>query len=74
MKKLLKSEICRSRKQYTGPTSMLKSQILRLLFTLFYCSYALVYYSCLMNSAPGTGLKKKKKKRNRTNVNAQNVT
>ena len=61
MKKLLKSEICRSRKQYTGPTSMLKSQILRLLFTLFYCSYVLVYYSCLMNSAPGTGLKKKKK-------------
>ena len=61
MKKLLKSEICGSRKQCTRLTNMLKSQILRLLFTLFYCSYVLVYYSCLMNSAPGTGLKKKKK-------------
>ena len=32
MKKLLKSEICGSRKQYTRPIEMLKSQILRLLF------------------------------------------
>ena len=32
MKKLLKSEICESREQCTGPTDMLKSQILRLLF------------------------------------------
>ena len=32
MKKLLKSEICESREQCTGPIDMLKSQILRLLF------------------------------------------
>ena len=31
----------------------------------FYYSYALVHYSCLMNSAPaGAGLKKKKKAQN----------
>ena len=47
----------------------MKSQILRLLFTLFYCSYPLVHHSwdcsCPMNSAPGTSLKKKKKEKTR---------
>ena len=32
MKKLLKSEICGSRAQFTRPTDVLKSQIVRLLF------------------------------------------
>ena len=32
MKKLLKREICESREQCTGPTDVLKSQILQLLF------------------------------------------
>ena len=38
------------------PTGVLKSQILWLLFTLFYCSYALVHCSWDMNSALGTSL------------------
>ena len=32
MKKLLKSKICESRALFTGPTGVLKNQILRLLF------------------------------------------
>ena len=39
----------------------------KLFFTLFfYCSYALVHYSCPTNSARGAGLKKKKKKKTQT--------
>ena len=36
----------------------------------FYCSYASVHCSCLINNAPGAGLKKKKKAENarRTNM------
>ena len=33
----------------------------KLLFTLFYCSYALVHCSCPMNSAPGANPKKRER-------------
>ena len=40
-----------------------KNNNFRLLFTLTkYCSFALMHYSCPMNSARGVGQKKKKKK------------
>ena len=53
----------------------MKIQILRLLFTLFYCSYPLVHrswdFSCPMNSAQALVLKKKKKKKRAKRENAK---
>ena len=60
MKKFLKSKICGSHEQCMRPTGVLKSQILPLLFTLFYYSYALVLVHQVLV------FKKKKKKKAQT--------